>query len=169
MSQDTSFFSVGYVVKSHGIHGKLVVSLTSSHGNIVENQRKIWLGDDPFHISPWEIESLDHKGNTIYLKLRDVNSRKEADYLKSIRIFLPDSSIQEDVVTKIIGFTVINFVTGKQIGKVSDFDDNNPQPVLEIQTEKGKFLIPGVDEFIKDINWQTETVSVKIIEGLNPK
>ena len=69
----------------------------------------------------------------------------------------------------IIGFQVKAKTSGEVKGSVVDIDYSNPQPLMVIKTDSGEVLIPGIERFIKDIDWENRIVFVEIIEGLFPE
>ena len=69
-------------------------------------------------------------------------------------------------IRDMIGMDVVSD-KGELLGKLKDINTNTPQRVYEVaRPGKSDILIPGVDEFILDINMETRTITVKVIEGL---
>jgi len=158
---------IGTVVKSRGLSGELIISVSSQNIKIEKRIGKVWLGDNLGHIHPWKVDFLHFVENHAFLKLSDINSRKEADYLKGIRLFLPVNQVESINLPGIIGFQVK--ASGKLKGSVVNIDYSNLQPLLVIKTESGEVLVPAIERFIKDIDWENRIVFIEIIEGLFPK
>ena len=160
---------VGTVVRSRGLSGELVISLSSQNIEIEKRIGKVWLGDNTDHINPWDVDFLRIVGKRAFLKLRNVHSREEADYLKGITVFLPVNQVKATNLCGIIGFKVKVYTSGELKGSVVNIDYSNPQPLMIIRTDSGEVLIPAVEEFIKDIDWESKVVFIEITEGLFPK
>jgi 16S rRNA processing protein RimM len=52
------------------------------------------------------------------------------------------------------------------VGEVKSVNDNSPQALFEIDNNGKEILIPINDEFIKNINRETKTISVLTPPGL---
>ena len=53
------------------------------------------------------------------------------------------------------------------VGTVQDVIQNTAQDIFDVLTPQGKqVLIPKVPEFVIDINAETKTITVKLIEGM---
>ncbi|HCL00036.1 MAG TPA: 16S rRNA processing protein RimM [Candidatus Marinimicrobia bacterium] len=160
-------FLLGFVKKSRGLKGELLLSLTSA---VIEFEKRIgtvWLGDDLDHLQPWEVEYFQIQGYYAILKLKNVNSRDEADYLKGIKVFIPSDHISHDSILHLIGYRVQALSDGKLIGTVREVDTTDIQTRLIVETAIGEMLIPLVDEFVEVIDDEKKRITVKLIEGLD--
>jgi len=163
---DRAKFPLGFVQKSRGLKGELLISLNSANIEFENRIRTVWLGDDPDHLHPWNIEFLRLQGSNAFLKLKDVNSREEADYLKGVTVFVLKNDIVDDTPIRFIGFTVYTESENRYIGEITDIDLNEVQQRLIVKTENAEIIIPFVDEFIKNIDDNKKQVLVNLIDGL---
>ncbi len=160
-------FPLGFVKKSRGLKGELLISLISSNIEFEKRLRTVWLGDSSNHLHPWKVEYLYIQGSSAFLKLNDVNSREEADYLRGINIFIPDSWITYDSPVQFIGYQVYSEPDHEYIGEVQEVDNSDPQKRLIVKTESGEIIIPLVDEFIRLIHTRKRQIQVILIDGLD--
>jgi 16S rRNA processing protein RimM len=160
-------FPLGFVKKSRGLKGELLISLISSNIEFEKRLRTVWLGDSSNHLHPWKVEYLHIQGSSAFLKLNDVNSREEADYLRGINIFIPDSWITYDSPVQFIGYQVYSEPDHEYIGEVQEVDNSDPQKRLIVKTESGEIIIPLVDEFIRLIDTRKRQIQVILIDGLD--
>lgn len=160
-------FPLGFVKKSRGLKGELLISLISTNIEFEKRIRTVWLGDSANHLHPWKVEYLRIQGSSAFLKLNDVNSREEADYLKGINIFIPDSWIIHDSPVQFIGYQVYSEPDHEYIGEVCEVDDSDPQKRLIVKTESGEVIIPLVDEFIRLIDTRKRQIQVTLIDGMD--
>ena len=163
---DRAKYPLGFVQKSRGLKGELLISLNSANIEFEKRIRTVWLGDDPGHLHPWNVESLRLQGSNAFLKLKDVNSREEADYLKGLSVFVSAADIINDTPIQLIGFSVYSESENRYIGEITDIDLNEVQQRLIVKTEHAEIIIPFVDEFIKHIDDNKKQVLVNLIDGL---
>jgi len=163
---DRAKYPLGFVQKSRGLKGELLISLDSANIEFEKRIRTVWLGDDPNLSHPWNVESLRLQGSNAFLKLKDVNSREEADYLKGVTVFVLADDIVDDTPIRYIGFTVYTESENRYIGEITDIDLNEVQQRLIVKTENAEIIIPFVDEFIKHIDTEKKQVWVDLIDGL---
>ena len=70
-------------------------------------------------------------------------------------------------IRDLIGLDVISDDNGEVIGKLSDVLTDRPQDVYVVKMENGRdFMIPGVPEFIREVNEEEGVIRVKLIEGM---
>jgi len=163
---DRANFPLGFVQKSRGLKGELLISLNSANIEFEKRIRTVWLGDDPNHLHPWNVESLRLQGSNAFLKLKDVNSREEADYLKGVTVFVSVTDIVDDTPIRFIGYTVYTESENRYIGEITDIDVNEVQQRLIVKSEDKEIIIPFVDEFIRHIDDNKKQVLVNLIDGL---
>jgi len=160
-------FPLGFVKKSRGLKGELLISLISANIEFEKRISTVWLGDSSNHLHPWKVEYLHIRESSAFLKLNDVNSREEADYLKGINIFIPDFWITYDNPVQFIGYQVYSESDHEYIGKVKEVDNSGPQKRLIVKTESGEVIIPLVDEFIGLIDMRKRQIQVTLIDGMD--
>ena len=163
---DIAYFPLGFIQKSRGIKGELLISLNSANIEFEKRIRTVWLGDDPDHLHPWEVELLRLQGSNAFLKLKNVNSREEADYLKGISIFILAVDIIDNTPVLLIGYSIYSESDGRYVGEITDIDLNAVQQRLIVKTEDKEIIIPFVDEFVKYIDEERKRVLVNLIDGL---
>ncbi len=69
-------------------------------------------------------------------------------------------------IVDLIGLKALN-ENGDELGKITDVIQNTAQDLYEIKQPNGKkFLVPVVDEFVKEINVEGGFVELSLIEGM---
>ena len=66
---------------------------------------------------------------------------------------------------EVIGFTVVDVNFG-EVGQIVHINDKAAQPLFEIDRAGTEVFIPMVDEFIKKVNRENNTIEVETPEGL---
>ena len=108
----------------------------------------------------------------VILKLEGIDDRNAAEKARGSELFITEADLPElpegqFYVRDLIGMTVIDAENGNEIGEVRDVIQNTAQDIFDVKTREGKqVLIPKVPEFIIDIDAETRTIKVKLIEGL---
>lgn len=92
--------------------------------------------------------AMSLKGTTLYAA-RDDFDLDEGDY------FIAD----------LIGLDVIDNVSGKVYGKVTDVINRGASDIYVIRTEQGERMMPAVEEFVKRIDLE-KGIFVEVIPGL---
>lgn len=117
------------------------------------------------------IEAVRYKGNTVILKLSGIDDRNAAEANKEKNIYidvnqLPDLPEDTYYIRDIVGFDIVTEQEEK-LGILSDVLKNTAQDIYQVKRENGReLLIPGVAEFILDINLKEKKIKVRLPEGL---
>ena len=157
---------VGQVVNVVGLKGELKVYHYSDYKERFEELSKVYLENTFYKIS-----GVRYMKELAILKLEGIDDRTEAEKHKGENIYFDKEDIRvlpEDTyyIVDLIGIKVIE-ENGNVLGAISDVIQNRAQDIYEVEREnKGKFLIPAVDEFILKIDMKNRTMTVKLIEGL---
>lgn len=157
---------IGQVVNVVGLKGELKVYHYSDYKERFEELEKIYLGDTLYKIS-----GVRYMKDMVILKILGVDDRTEAEKHKGKDISIDKTDIRElpedtYYIFDLIGLKVID-ESGAVIGTLCDVIQNSAQDLYEIEREnKGKFLIPAVEEFILKIDMESRTMTVRLIEGL---
>ncbi len=154
---------------------------------------EIYLLTDGDH-KPYRIEKVRYKGSTVILKLVGIDDRNESETMKNIDIFMDEDELEELTegvyyVKDMIGMDVVS-EGGQHLGRLKDVLTDTPQKVYVVERRellkqrqkringrsngenknrmkrKPDILIPGVDEFILNIDMENNTITVRVIEGL---
>ncbi|MFP4547148.1 MAG: ribosome maturation factor RimM [Fidelibacterota bacterium] len=157
---------LGSVVKSHGTKGEILITINNENITFTNDLKSVWLGDNPNHLSSWEIENKRVSGNKVFLKLRNVETPEEAKFLKGLNVYIKATALAEKTVFEAIGFELIDIDTGEAIGEIVDIESGAMQDIIVFDTGEAIRMLPFVQEFVKTIDWTNREVVVKLIEGL---
>lgn len=157
---------LGRVIKAHGVKGDILINLNNENIKFTNDLKEIWLGEDPGHISSWKIERLNRSDEKVFLKLRNVETPEEANFLKALDVFLPEKMIAEKSLFDTIGFELIEDETEEVLGIIKDIEQGALQDLIIFEKDNEEKMLPVVSEFIKHIDWEKGKMIVKLIEGL---
>ena len=121
--------------------------------------------------SPHKIEKVRFQGPSVILKLSGIDDRTAAEACRQKDLYITEDELPElpedtYYIRDLIGMQVVT-EEGGVLGTLSDVLQNTAQDVYEVQREEGKsLLIPGVAEFIREVNLAERTIIVRLPEGL---
>lgn len=158
---------IGQIVNVIGLKGELKIYSYAESPERFQALENVFFEDEKFHI-----ENVRIRGNLALVKVAGINDRNSAEKLKGKYVFMRESDLPEleegeHYIKDIIGFNVI-LEDGENLGILKNIQTETSQNLYQIQRENEKkdVYIPGVTEFIKEIDTQGKTIVVKIPEGL---
>lgn len=159
---------VGKIVNTQGLKGDVRIYPSITDPTSFEYYDYIYIqgeGEKSFNIEKvrykknlviCKLEGLDHINDVEKYRERDVFIPVDLDVLNEGEIFI------EDLKTCII----VDKARGT-IGKVIDVLNYKAHDILVGKSESGKeFMIPYVDEFVKEVDLDEKVISVELIEGM---
>lgn len=153
---------VGKIVGSHGLKGQLKIDPATDFLTRFHKGARLRLDGEWIEVESFQI----HKGRPL-IKLAGISDKTAADKLqwKTLEALdtAPDLDEDEFLVEDLIDMRVVT-MDGKEIGFVDEVMAMPAHEVLRI----GEILIPFVDEFVQDIDVETETITVQLIPGMLP-
>ncbi len=159
---------IGKIVNVVGLKGEVKVYNYSDNQRRYESLNRLYIGKD---MKEFSVKNVRYKDKLVILKLSNISDRNMAEKLKNEYVYMAAEDLEElpegiYYIRDMIGMDVISDA-GVYLGKLSDILTNTAQKVYVIKREgENDILIPGVDEFILDINMKEKVITVKVIEGL---
>lgn len=154
---------IGYVSGVHGLRGDLKIkSNFKSADKVFLSGNTIYLNDEIHTITSCKL----YKGYYLVTidNIRDINA---VEHFKGFDVFIDRDSLKlgkgEYLIDDLEGMTVL--FNGINYGRVIGISDNGVYCLLEIDYKKS-YMIPLVDEFIKKVDLDSNTIEVDNIEGL---
>ncbi len=138
-------------------------------------------GDDPGRYSSFDelviadtayrVQKAGTRKNLVVLKLEGVDTRDDAEKMRGMDVMidedrLPDLPEGTYYIKDLISFDVVD-EEGRHVGVLTDILTNTPQRLYVVKTDEGReAYVPGVDEYIRDIDTDRKTITIRVIEGL---
>lgn len=154
---------VGEIVNTHGIKGELrIISDFKYKEKVFINGNKLYLGKRKQKVI---IDSYRKHKNYDMVKFDGINDINDAIIFKGDEVYVKREDLDIDgyVDEDIIGLKVYN--EDKLIGKVTNIVKNK-QEILVVKNRNKSYLIPFVNEFIKNIDLDKKILNINVIEGL---
>ena len=162
------FLECGLIRAPHGVRGILSVESWCDTPRVLAKQTRVYiLGRDGVYVER-KIISASVSTDRVLMGIEGVDSREAAQALKNTVLYLRREDIPIPkgamLIADMIGLPVVDFDTGKVYGEISDVKDGVRYKLYTVKCEGGEVILPGVDEFIKEISEERGLV-VKPIPG----
>ena len=158
-----NFICVGKIVNTHGIKGEVrLISNFERKDLVFKKDFEIYIGK--YHEKQIINSYRVHK-NYDMLTFKDINDINDVIIYKGEPVYvlredLGDNHLKSDL----IGFNVI--YNEKVIGNVSGFFNNNAYEIMIIKNDFKENLVPYLEHFIKEINYNDKKIYIINMEGL---
>ncbi|WP_408025365.1 ribosome maturation factor RimM [Tenacibaculum sediminilitoris] len=168
--QKENCFYLGKIVKKHSFKGEVVIKLDTDEPNLYENLESVFV-DLGNNLIPFFIEKSTLSKSTMFrVKFEDVDSEADAEAIIRAGVYLPLDLLPKLSGNKfyyheVIGFTVVDASFGA-VGTIMSINDSSAQPLFEIDREGKEIFIPMIDNFIKKVDRENQTIEVDTPEGL---
>ena len=154
------FIEAGEIVTTHGVKGEVkVMPWVDGPEILCEFDRCRIAGKE------YEIESCRVQKSCNLVKLSGVDTIEAAQAMRGKVIELYREDIDDEVIfaAELIGVEV--YADGALLGKITDVLDY-PGNSVYVVTGDHEYMIPAVKEFVLSTDLDSNTMQVKIIEGM---
>lgn len=154
---------LGKIVNTHGIKGE--IRLLSNF----EYKDQVFKKGFPIYIGKERNKELiaTYRKHKIFdmIKVEGINDINDILKYKGKAVYIDRNDLKIDnyLDEDLIGFSVI---TDKTIGKVVDIIKRPYQKIIKISVDNKQYMIPFVDEFVKEIDLKNKQIKIHTIEGL---
>lgn len=161
-------FRLGTIVRTHGVHGELVLLMDSDYPSRYAGITSCFIGNDSlleeFKTSPFQIS-----GNKARFEIAGIHSPEEAERFLKREVYLPLSMLpplddSRFYFHEAVGFDV--FDKDHYIGIFQKVIEMPGHPVAVIQNKENEMMVPLVKPFIKKIDRQLRKLFLDLPEGL---
>jgi 16S rRNA processing protein RimM len=152
---------VGRIVNTHGLKGQIKVEVLTDFEQRLAKGRRLRLKDD------WvTVEASQWQDKRMLVKLSGIDSIDAAKALQWEYLYAApgeEIELEEDefFVEDLVGMKVVT-VDGDELGEVEAVEAYPAQDILII----GELMIPFVEQFVKKVDFEAETITVELIEGM---
>ena len=164
------FITIGKIVSTQGNKGEVnILPLTNSIDRF-KNLVTVFLRNNNTQAT-LNIEKIRIKENTVILKLKDIESIKEAKIIvgsfleveRKNAVKLPKDTY---FVFEIIGLEVYD-ENNIFLGKIENVISTGSNDVYIVKGKnKKEFFIPAIREVVKNVNFEKKRISIKMVDGL---
>ena len=150
---------IGTLVNTHGIKGEVkVISNFKYKEEVFKKYNIIYINDKKYIINTHRThQKFDLLTFTGYENINDVIELKGNKIYINREDYTFSGILNEDLYGKKV------YDKDKYIGNLKEIIDNKNQELLVIEKDNKTYLVPYVDEFVKEIN---EDIKLDLIKGL---
>ncbi len=162
------YLEIGKVNNTHGLKGEVKLEMWCDGIDYIKQLEKLYLDDEGS--GSLSIVSARPQKNIAIIKFAEINSIEEAEELKNRILFCNrnDAKIDEGsyYLADIIGCRVIDIETGREYGKIADIMNYGSSDIYDIVSGKKHYLIPAIDDVVKETDTEKQIVLIKAMKGL---
>ncbi len=162
-------YVIGIILKPQGLKGEIKVKSISPYPERFKLLNKIFIKKES--IQTYTVQSVRVSDRFVFLKFDEINNRDQAENLRDCEILVEKSDLlelkdQEYFIHDLIGCRVYS-EDGQEIGDLIEVSQFSSNDIYVVKNNQGKeILIPAIGEVIRQIDLQTRTITIHLLEGL---
>ena len=149
------YLECGIVRSPHGVRGILNVDCWCDSPRVLAKQKRVYILGRDGSYKEVRVISASPAPDRVLMGLEGIDSREAAQGYKNTVLYLHRDDIPVPkgamLIADMIGLPVVDFDTGRVYGEISDVRDGVRYKLYTVKTDSGEVILPGVDEFIKEI------------------
>ena len=150
------YLECGKVHSPHGVRGILNVECWCDSPRVLTRQKHVFILNREGEYKEIKLVSASSAGDRVLMGFEGVTTREEAQGYKNVTLYLKREDIPVArgamLIADMIGLPVVDIDTGRVYGEISDVKDGVRYKLYTVKCEEGEVILPGVDEFIKEIS-----------------
>ena len=155
-------YKIGKLGKPHGVKGEITFAITDDVFDRVDAEYLVLDIDGilvPFYLEEYRFKNDEN----VLVKFEDIDTGCEVFFPRH----LSDSDGENMTWAEIIGFQLVDAVTGKVVGTLDRVDDSTLNLLFEVTTPEGDdLLIPASNDLIEEVSAERKEIRMAIPEGL---
>lgn len=162
-----TYLECGKITSAHGVRGSLNVESWCDTPRVLAGCKRIFLciGGE---YTPHRVKSASVGGKFVIMSIEGIDSREAAQAMKNTVIYMhrDDVPVKKGaaLIADMIGLPVIDIDSGRVYGRLKEVNDGVASKLYTVTTDSGEVLLPGVPEFIKEIDTD-RGIFVRVIPG----
>ncbi len=161
---------VGKVKDAHGLRGELFVLIFSGDISWSEDLEVFQLKDGLGQTQEFKVKKIKPHKKGIIISSPDIQDRTHAEKLIGHHFLVAEDllvSKQGETIflSEILNFSLVD-EKNQVLGKISGFSSNGMQDLLIIKNQRGEHLVPFVQPWIKNLDFENQCVQMDLPPGL---
>ena len=154
---------LGEFIKLFSFKGEIIL-YSDNTISLIENLDSVFIDIDGAFV-PFQIKkSKSHKKNIFRVLLEGISSESEAKDLLKKSVYINKIENQDNINNIVDNFNVYN--NNNYLGIVISTINKTGQTIIEVKMKEKIVLIPFVDEFIVEINYDLNKIDMILPDGL---
>lgn len=162
------YLVIGYLRRSHGIHGEIIMDLHTDFPERIKAGRKIFIGENH---QPHTLGGVREHGNGALIKLRGIETPEEVGRFRNQWVYVKAADVPplpegRHYKYELIGLDVVD-EQGNPLGKLNEILETGANDVYVVKNESGKeILLPAIPPVILDVDMGQRVMKVHLLDGL---
>lgn len=163
-------YKIGKLGKPHGVKGEITFAITDDVFDRVDADYLVLDIDSilvPFYLEEYRFKNDDN----VLVKFEDIDTQEQVRAYTGCEVYFPrhlsDSDEENMSWAEIIGFQLVDAVSGRVVGTIDHVDDSTLNLLFEITSPEGEaLLIPANNDLIEEVDIEKKMIRMAIPEGL---
>lgn len=163
-------YKIGKLGKPHGVKGEITFAVTDDVFDRVDADYLVLDIDGilvPFYLEEYRFKNDDN----VLVKFEDIDTQEQVRAYTGCEVYFPrhlsDSDEENMSWAEIIGFQLVDAVSGRVVGTIDHVDDSTLNLLFEITSPEGEaLLIPANNDLIEEVDIEKKMIRMAIPEGL---
>ena len=161
---------VGQIVNTFGIKGEVKVMPFTDDISRFDDLEKVYVKTKKEE-KLYKIQNVRYHKNMVLIKFENIETPEQAELLRNAFLEIDRENaipLEEGTyyIADLIGMEVYSD-DGNKLGIVEDIYNTGANDIYVVKNDLGKqILLPGIKEVIKEVNLDTEKITVHLIPGL---
>ena len=164
-SSDLKFITIGRILTTWGVKGKLKVKLETDFPQRFAPGSKVYINRQPM-----TIDSAEWHGDKLVIKLNTIDSIEDARKLRGKTIEIHRNQVHPLPEGQYYHFQLIGLevwtTQGKLLGSITEIITTGSNDNYVVRGAKGETLIPAIEDVVKSIDLDKGCLVIEPIEGL---
>ena len=170
MIRQDDVYKIGKLGKPHGVKGEITFAITDDVFDRVDADYLVLDIDGilvPFYLEEYRFKNDDN----VLVKFEDIDTQEQVRAYTGCEVYFPrhlsDSDEENMSWAEIIGFQLVDAVSGRVVGTIDHVDDSTLNLLFEITSPEGEaLLIPANNDLIEEVDIEKKMIRMAIPEGL---
>ena len=162
-----TYLECGKITSAHGVRGAVNVESWCDTPRILATRKRIFLLNGGEYTER-RVLGASVGGKFVIMNIEGLDSREAAQAMKNTVIYMHRDDVPVKrgaaLIADMIDLPVIDIDSGRVYGKLVEVNDGVASKLYTVRTESGDVLLPGVPEFIKEIDTE-RGIFVRVIPG----
>jgi 16S rRNA processing protein RimM len=168
------YLTLGKISRPHGVRGEVRMRIITDYPEQLHDLKTVYIGMSPDDkdIYPIDLQKVRFHQDYALLTFKGITNRDQVDKFRKKAVMIDiDNAIQledgEYYLFQLIGLKVV--VDEQEIGFVKEVIETGANDVYVVKGDQyGEILVPAHEETIIKIDFDTETITMSLPEGLLP-
>lgn len=170
MIRRDNVYKIGKLGKPHGVKGEITFAITDDVFDRVDADYLVLDIDGilvPFYLEEYRFKNDDN----VLVKFEDIDTQEQVRAYTGCEVYFPrhlsDSDEENMSWAEIIGFQLVDAVSGRVVGTIDHVNDSTLNLLFEITSPEGEaLLIPANNDLIEEVDIEKKMIRMAIPEGL---